>query len=54
VSTLVLHLDDQLKERLDALAARKHKPLSDWATEELGRLAAHANEKESTCAYSTK
>jgi len=51
VSTLVLHIDEQLKLRLDALAARERKPLSEWAAEELGRLAAHAHEDESTCAY---
>jgi hypothetical protein len=44
VSTLVLNLDDRLKRRLDALAAHNHKPLPDWAAEQLGRLAADAGE----------
>jgi hypothetical protein len=44
VSTLVLNLDDRLKLRLDALAAHHHKTLSDWAAEQLGRLAADAGE----------
>jgi hypothetical protein len=44
VSTLVLNLDDKLKRRLDSLAARNRKPLPDWAAEQLGRLAAHADE----------
>ena len=44
MSTLVLNLDDRLKLRLDALAARNRKPLPDWATEQLSRLAAHADE----------
>jgi hypothetical protein len=47
VSTLVLNLDDRLKLRLDALAARNRKPLSDWAAEQLGRLASHADEHPS-------
>jgi len=47
-------MDDQLKRRLDVLAVRKHKPLSDWAAEELGRLAADANEDESTSGYSAE
>ena len=42
VNTLVLNLDDRLKQRLDALAARNHKPLPDWAAEQLGRLAGDA------------
>ncbi len=44
MSTLVLNLDDRLKLRLDALAAHNHKPLPDWAAEQLGRLAADAGE----------
>lgn len=44
MSTLVLHLDDRLKRRLDSLAARNRKPLPDWAAEQLGRLAANADE----------
>ena len=44
VSTLILNLDDRLKRRLDALAAHNHKPLPDWAAEQLGRLAADAGE----------
>jgi hypothetical protein len=44
VSTLVLNLDDRLKLRLDALAAHNHKPLPDWAAEQLGRLADGAGE----------
>ena len=44
MSTLVLNLDDRLKLRLDSLAARNRKPLSDWATEQLGRLAENADE----------
>jgi hypothetical protein len=42
--TLVLNLDERLKLRLDALAARNRKPLPIWAAEELGRLAADADE----------
>ncbi len=44
MSSLVLNLDDRLKLRLDALAAHNHKPLPDWAAEQLGRLAADADE----------
>lgn len=44
MSTLVLNLDDRLKLRLDALAAQNRKPLPDWAAEQLGRLAADADE----------
>jgi hypothetical protein len=44
VSTLILNLDDSLKLRLDALAARNRKPLPDWAAEQLRRLAADAVE----------
>ncbi len=44
MSTLVLNLDDRLKLRLDALAAHHRKPLPDWAAEQLGRLAAGADE----------
>jgi len=44
MSTLVLNLDERLKLRLDSLAARNRKPLPDWAAEQLGRLAAHADE----------
>jgi hypothetical protein len=44
MSTLVLNLDERLKLRLDALAARNSKPLPDWAAEQLGRLAADADE----------
>lgn len=44
MSTLVLNLDDRLKLRLDSLAARNRKPLPDWAAEQLGYLAAHADE----------
>ncbi len=44
MSTLVLHLDDCLKRRLDSLAARNRKPLPDWAAEQLGRLATQADE----------
>ncbi len=44
MSTLVLNLDDRLKLRLDALAARNRKTLPDWAAEQLSRLAAHADE----------
>ena len=44
VSSLVLNLDDRLKLRLDALAALHHKPLPDWAAEQLGRLAADVAE----------
>ena len=51
VSTLVLNLDDRLKLRLDALAARNRKPLPDWAAEQLSRLAANADEVPSA-AYS--
>ena len=43
VSTLVLNLDDRLKQRLSVLAAHHHKPLPDWAAEQLGRLAADAD-----------
>lgn len=43
MSTLVLHLDDRLKRRLDSLAARNRKPLPDWAAEQLGRLATQAD-----------
>jgi hypothetical protein len=43
VSTLVLNLDDRLKHRLDALAAHSRKPLPDWATEQLRRLASDAD-----------
>ena len=42
--TLVLNLDDSLKLRLDALAAHNHKPLPDWAAEQLHRLAADVGE----------
>ena len=51
MSTLVLNLDDRLKLRLDALAARNRKPLPDWATEQLSRLAANSDESP-TAAYS--
>ncbi len=44
MSTLVLNLDDRLKQRLDAIAAHHRKPLSDWAAEQLGRLATDADE----------
>lgn len=44
MSTLVLNLDDRLKLRLDALAARNRTPLPDWAAEQLRRLAADAGE----------
>ncbi len=44
MDTLVLNLDERLKLRLDALAARNRKPLPIWAAEELGRLAADAEE----------
>ncbi len=43
MSTLVLNLDDRLKQRLDVLAAHNRKPLPDWAAEQLGRLAADAD-----------
>ena len=54
MKTLVLQIDDQLKRRLDALAAHKRKPLSDWAAEELGRLAANANENDPITTYSAE
>jgi hypothetical protein len=44
VSKLILDLDDRLKPRLDALAARSRKPLPDWAAEQLSRIAADAVE----------
>jgi hypothetical protein len=39
--------------RLDALAARNRTPLSDWATEQLGRLANHAD-KHPAATYSAE
>ena len=39
MSTLVLNLDDRLASSLSALAARNHKDLPEWATEQLSRLA---------------
>ena len=53
MSPLVLHLDDRLKRRLDSLATRNRKPLPDWAAEQLGRLAAHADEMP-TATYSAE
>jgi hypothetical protein len=50
VSSLVLNIDDHLKRRLDAMAAQDHKPLPDWAAEQLGRLAASA-ESQPKAAY---
>jgi hypothetical protein len=50
VSTLVLNLDDHLKRQLDAMAAQDHKPLPDWAAEQLSRLAAKA-ESQTKAAY---
>jgi hypothetical protein len=52
VSTLVLHIDDRLKRRLDALASLKCKPLSDWAAEELSRIAANDNKGDPINVYS--
>ena len=43
MSTLVLNLDDRLKESLAALAARSRKPLPDWAAEQLSRLVSNAD-----------
>lgn len=51
MSTLVLNLDERLKLRLDALAARNRKPLPDWAAEQLSRLASDAD-KIPAAAYS--
>lgn len=50
VSTLVLNLDDHLKRQLDAMADQDHKPLPDWAAEQLGHLAAIA-EGQAKAAY---
>ena len=44
MSTLVLNLDDQLVSRLTSAAARSHKALPDWATEQLERLAGIADD----------
>lgn len=44
MSALILNFDDCLKLCLDALAARNCKPLPDWATEQLSRLAADAED----------
>jgi len=38
MSTLVISLDEHLKQSLAALAARSRKPLPDWAAEQLTRL----------------
>ena len=53
MDTLVLNLDERLKLRLDALAARNCKPLPDWAAEQLSRLAADADEAPAET-YSTE
>jgi hypothetical protein len=43
MDSLVIELDNRLKLRLDALAARSRKPLSEWAAEQLGHLAISAD-----------
>ena len=51
MSTLVLNLDDRLASSLSALAARNHKELPEWATEQLTRLA-EAAEMRLSASYS--
>jgi hypothetical protein len=43
MDSLVIELDNRLKLRLDELAARSRKPLSEWAAEQLGHLAIAAD-----------
>ena len=39
MKTLVLNLDERLARSLAAMAERSHKPLPEWAAEQLTRLA---------------
>jgi hypothetical protein len=53
MSTLVLNLDDRLASTLSALAARNHKELPEWATEQL-TLLAEAAEMRLATSYSAE
>jgi len=39
MKTLVLNLDERLAQSLAAMAERSHKPLPEWAIEQLTRVA---------------
>lgn len=43
MNTLVLDLDECLADRLAAMAAHSHKPLPEWAAEQLTRIAYDAD-----------
>lgn len=52
MSTLVLTLDDSLAARLAIIAERSHKPLPEWATEQLTQLVSKEGARTQNSAYS--